>query len=130
VKTNTDIQIRFGDVDMLQHINNVNMQHYFDLGKGDFFRALLPGEPYSEPKFITASTTTSYFEQTRFEDKIYVETSLEKIGNKSFTLFQRIINKTTGSVHAESHTVMVMFDFKAQVTISIPDSLRSKMSER
>ena len=31
-KTETDIQIRFDDIDMLGHVNNVNLQHYFDLG--------------------------------------------------------------------------------------------------
>ena len=29
----SDIQIRFADADSLGHINNVNLQHYFDVGK-------------------------------------------------------------------------------------------------
>ena len=31
--TTTPIQMRFADVDMLGHVNNVNQQHYFDVGK-------------------------------------------------------------------------------------------------
>lgn len=32
----TQIQMRFADIDVLGHVNNVNQQHYFDLGKCDF----------------------------------------------------------------------------------------------
>ena len=41
----TKIQMRFADVDMLGHVNNVNQQHYFDLGKSDFFRRVLGMKP-------------------------------------------------------------------------------------
>ena len=33
----TQIQMRFADIDVLGHVNNVNQQHYFDLGKCDFY---------------------------------------------------------------------------------------------
>lgn len=39
--TTTPIQMRFADVDMLGHVNNVNQQHYFDVGKSDFFAQVL-----------------------------------------------------------------------------------------
>lgn len=32
----TQIQMRFADIDVLGHVNNVNQQHYFDLGKSTF----------------------------------------------------------------------------------------------
>lgn len=38
------IQIRFADADCLNHINNVNLQHYFDIGKMDFYEKVL-GKP-------------------------------------------------------------------------------------
>ena len=113
---------------MLGHVNNVNLQHYFDLGKSDFFRTVFGLVQMGKgEELITASTSTSYIEQTRYDDRIYVETSIEKIGNKSFTVFQRIINAATGKVHAESRTVMVCYDFTLQTSISIPAEWRRKM---
>jgi acyl-CoA thioesterase FadM len=104
------------------------LQHYFDLGKSEFFAALLGVRQRGEgTELITASTATSYFLQTRYEARIFVETSLERIGNKSFGLVQRIVNADTGAVHAESHTAMVAFDFTSQQTVAIPDLWRSKM---
>ncbi len=66
--TETDIQIRFADIDILGHVNNVNLQHYFDLGKTAFYREVLevdvfPGGGGAFP--ITAATETSYLAQTR-----------------------------------------------------------------
>ena len=37
----SDIQIRFADADSLGHINNVNLQHYFDVGKMEFYEKVL-----------------------------------------------------------------------------------------
>lgn len=121
----TEIQIRFADVDMLKHVNNVNLQHYFDLGKTDFFRRVMHIElPWDGSGVITASTQTSYFFQTRFDDRVCVETQVEKIGNKSITLLQRLVDIPTGRVNVESRTVLVAFDFSRQESIPVPDPWR------
>lgn len=127
IKTETDIQIRFADVDILGHVNNVNLQHFFDLGKSDYLSTVLGlGLVWKEEGLITAATNTSYLAQTRPEEKIYVETQVEKIGTKSITVFQRIIARGSGEVKAESRTVLVAFDFKAQESIEIPADWREK----
>ncbi len=126
--TKTDIQIRFADVDMLRHVNNVNLQHYFDLGKNDFFRVVAPGiDVGSQQGLITARTETDFLAQTRYTDRIEVETGVEKIGNKSFTLIQRIVDKATGEVKARSLTVMVCFDFLNQQPIPVPEGMRKEL---
>ena len=42
----TKIQMRFADIDVLGHVNNVNQQHYFDLGKCDFYKQVLGLTPF------------------------------------------------------------------------------------
>lgn len=124
----TDIQIRFADVDILGHVNNVNLQHYFDLGKNTYFQQVLGlNHVIGEQGLITAATNTSYLGQTRLTDQIYVETSVEKIGDKSLTMLQRIIDHANGDVRAESRSVMVAFNFNTQESISVPDSWRTKI---
>lgn len=124
-KTVTDIQIRFADVDILGHVNNVNQQHYFDLGKSAYYIEIMGGgDMLGERGIITAGTTNSYLAQIRPHERVYVETSMEKIGEKSMTLFQRIISRDTGEVKAESRSAMVAFDFVHQVSIRVPDEWR------
>lgn len=127
MKTKLDIQIRFADVDMLRHVNNVNLQHYYDLAKNYHFSQIIGLRPgYTSKSIITAATNSSYFKQTRVDDDIYVETQIEKVGHKSITLFQRIIARPTGEVKSESRSVMVTYDFEHQTSIPIPDDWREK----
>ncbi|MCD8101000.1 MAG: acyl-CoA thioesterase [Alistipes sp.] len=129
-KTITPIQKRFADADILGHVNNVNLQHYFDVGKSDWFRSVLGVEDFWEGEgIITAATRTSYLAQTRLQDEVAVETAIEKVGTKSFTLAQRIVGCDDGAVRAESSSVMVAFDFTRQVSIGIPAAWKEKMED-
>ena len=97
--TTTPIQMRFADVDMLGHVNNVNQQHYFDVGKSDFFAQVLdPAPNWKQEGLITVSTYNDYLAQIRYGEPIAVLTRIEKVGNKSFTLFQQIVNTATQEV--------------------------------
>lgn len=125
IKREVDIQIRFADVDKLGHVNNVNQQHYFDLGKSEFYLEVLNiKSDWSKEGILTANTNTSYFAQILPDDKIYVETSVEAIGDKSITIFQRLISRLSGEVKAESRSVMVAFDFEQQLSITVPQEWR------
>ena len=101
----TKIQMRFADVDMLGHVNNVNQQHYFDLVKSDFFRRVLG-----------------------MEDPIVVTTCVDRIGHKSFTLRQQIVDTRTREVRTECTTVLVAFDFERQESIEILAPWREKLA--
>ena len=84
--TTTPIQMRFADVDMLGHVNNVNQQHYFDVGKSDFVAQVLdPAPNWKQEGLITVSTYNDYLAQIRYGEPIAVLTRIEKVGNKSFT---------------------------------------------
>ena len=112
-------------MDSLGHVNTVNLQHYFDLGQNAYFRDILhAGVEWHKLGIITASTTTSYLAQTRLTDRIYVETQIEKIGNKSITVCQRIWSRDSGEVKPESRSVMVAFDFEKQVSVPVPERWR------
>lgn len=116
----TDIQIRFADGDTLGHINNVNLQHYFDLGKMEFYtRAMDKTIEADKESLILASTHTDYYKQSHLYNKLQVLTQVERIGNKSITFFQRLTNKETGEVNAECRTVAVAYNFETQETFPL-----------
>ena len=61
------IQKRFADVDMLGHVNNVNLQHYFDLGKSDMFRRLIGGvEDHNSNTSLIIKATHNVYESPVF----------------------------------------------------------------
>lgn len=122
----TAIQKRFADVDIFHHVNNVAQQSYFDVGKSDYFARVLECELMDiRPMIVTVSTSTSYMGQIRRNDEIEVVTQTEKIGDKSFTLFQQIV--CGDDVRSESRSVMVAFDFGRQESVRVPDQWRHKL---
>ena len=129
--TTTPIQMRFADVDMLGHVNNVNQQHYFDVGKSDFFAQVLdPAPNWKQEGLITVSTYNDYLAQIRYGEPIAVLTRIEKVGNKSFTLFQQIVNTATQEVKTQSRSVLVAFDFVAQVSNPLLEPWRKSFGKQ
>ena len=124
----TDIQFRFADVDMLGHVNNVNQQHYFDVGKSDYLKKVF-GIDMIWPKqgLITASSYTDYMAQIRPGESVYVETTVEKTGDKSFVFLQRLRSRGDNELKSESRNVMVAFDFELQQSIPVPQHWRDAM---
>lgn len=116
----TEIQKRFSDVDLFGHVNNVYIQDYFDLGKTDFYTNVL-GDTMNWHKdaLVIVSVHSDYMEQTRYKDEVYVETAIAKIGNKSFTFLQKLIDREKGRVNAICRTVVVGFDFEKQVSMPL-----------
>ncbi len=126
----TEIQKRFSDVDMFGHVNNVYIQDYFDLGKTDFYANVLGSSMnWHKDSLVIVSVHSDYLEQTRYEDEVYVETAIEKIGNKSFTFLQKLMDKNRERVNAVCHTVVVGFDFEKQVSMPLLPDWVEKLKE-
>ena len=105
---------------------------YFDVAKSEFLAATLQGDAtVDRMRVVTVATNTSYLAQVRFDDDTYVTTECEKIGNKSFTLLQRIYDRREGenaTIKTEGRSVMVAFDFEAQQAVPVPDEWRKELS--
>lgn len=107
----TQIQIRFSDIDSFEHVNNINIQHYYDYGKVIYFRDVLGITGVrSNPSLVIVSTTSNYFLPILFNDSIDVETSVIEYGEKSVTLYQRIIDNNSSEIKSDCTVTMVVFD--------------------
>ncbi len=126
MKITTEIQQRFADADTLGHINNIHLQEYFDLGKMELYATLLGSRiDWRGVNLVLVSIKTDMMRQTRLGDDIIVESWVEKIGIKSMTVRQRLINRADGDANAECSTVVVCFDFASQRAIPFPDEWRA-----
>lgn len=128
---NTDLQLRWSDMDMLGHVYNGNYQHLFDVGKSDYFERVLHLEHnwiHTGDGFLTATTTNTYLKSVTLGLKVHCTTCVEKVGTKSFTFFQQIIATQTSEVMTESRSVIVCFDTRSQQTVPVPDAWREAMT--
>ncbi len=127
--TETRIQMRFADSDMLGHINNVNLQHYFDVGKSDYFGQVLQlAIRRDSASLILANTNTQYHAETLYGQEIWVRTWVGRVGTKSITVEQELFDRTTGQLKASSTSIMVAYDFEQGYSIPVPDAWRARIS--
>jgi len=118
----TDIQQRFADIDRLGHVNNIRLQEYFDLGKMQFYDTVLGGRlDWQAVNLILVSIHTEIGRQTFMDSPLTVETSIEKIGTKSISVYQRLVDENSGLTNAECRSVVVAFDFVSQQSVPIPE---------
>lgn len=125
-KHSLPIQLRFNDADTLGHINNAVYLNFYDLGKTSYFQTicgenLLP----SDIDVVVAHLDVDFLSPIFLTDTVEVQTMVEKIGTKSFTLLQRIVRSDTNEVKCVCRTVMVGFDFKINCSKPISDKWRT-----
>ncbi len=123
------IQVRFNDIDRLEHVNNSIYQQYFDLGKVAYFDEVLQEHmDWNVEGLVLASISIDFLIPIKKYDRIEVRTKVYEIGNKSLKMRQDIFNHTTGQVASSSRSVMVNFNNSLGKTLPIPLKWREKIA--
>lgn len=129
-KHNTEVQIRFNDIDGLGHVNNSVYAQYFDMGRQNYFETLKEGPiEWKDAGLIIASTHTDFLFPIFLKDQIKVGTQIINIGNKSLQMEQIIFDAFTLQVKATCQSVMVGFDPSTNESMVIPDFWRNRISD-
>lgn len=114
-------QIRFSDVDQFGHMNNSVYFSLYDLAKTTYFKDVF-GDLHDWKKFgvVVANINADFIAPVFFSDELVIETAVVHLGNKSLTLLQRAINKSSGVVKCQCRTVLVGYDVATKEPIPIP----------
>lgn len=129
MKHRVPIQLRFNDTDALGHVNNSTYFSFYDLGKTEYFRTVRGYNIFkNEIDIVVAHAEVDFIEPVFLTDEISVQTSVSKMGNKSFSLDQQIIDLKSGAVKCKCTTVMVGYDFKTKKTIPISEEWRKAIA--
>ncbi|MCT4615971.1 MAG: acyl-CoA thioesterase [Marinifilaceae bacterium] len=125
------IQVRFGDIDLMQHVNNGVQLSYLDTARLDYFNNVFPNNSinWEEEALIVAHLEIDYLSSITMETQIEVQTKISKLGNKSISLEQNICNRKTGDVITQTKQVMVAFNSKLKQSIEVPEHLKLKIKE-
>jgi acyl-CoA thioester hydrolase len=120
---------RFGDADALGHINNVSMALWFELARNPLFDIFVP--PAKIPDrgnfpLIMVHTDYDYLAQMYLRSVVEIKTWIEKIGNKSFTVYHEAWQ--SGRLCAKGRAVIVYYDFGAEKSAPLPGDKRELLS--
>lgn len=125
----TPIQIRFSDLDKLNHVSNSVYQQYFDLGRMAYFDDVFKERISWDPEgLIVVSIKLDFYKPILLYDKMVVRTKITKIGNKSLTMYQDLFNEDTNEVTSASESIMAAVDYHKGESIPIPQRWRERIS--
>src|SRR5574344_1611793 len=104
-KHKVPIQIRFSDIDAVNHVNNSIISQYYDVGRIQYFEAVLGiNFKWADVLAVVVYTENNFYSSINQDDNIYVETKLIRFGNKSMEMFQQIVEEQTGKVKSTCKT--------------------------
>lgn len=120
----TYLTVRFGETDLLGHVNNASYFSYLEHARIEFFKELDTEKNYNGWQFILATIKCDFVAQTFFDQELTIATKITRIGNSSFTLKQPIYDRKTGKLLADGESVIVYFDFEEQKSKPLPSYWR------
>jgi acyl-CoA thioester hydrolase len=124
------VEVRYGDLDPQGHVNNAKHLTYFEQARIAYMIELglfTQDQSFMEIGVILADVHITYLEPVYFGQHIKVGVRAVKLGNKSMTWAQNIVDAKTGRELAKGEVIMVTYDYKAEKTINIPHDWREKI---
>ncbi|MFG1360204.1 acyl-CoA thioesterase [Xanthobacter pseudotagetidis] len=117
--------IRFGDTDMLGHVNNAVISTYLETGRTQLLRA---GDHAMAPDgtfFSLARIVLDFRAEVMWPGQVEVGTRVLKVGRSSVTLGQALFQD--GKCVATAETVMVLVDRQTRRSSPFPPDLAVRL---
>jgi acyl-CoA thioester hydrolase len=129
-KSYADLRIRFNDIDILGHLNNVVYFSLFDTAKADYLTAVKKGNvDWRRVESVIANVNCSFISSAFYGEPIRIYTRCIAMGEKSYTLQQVMTNTNTKEVKAVCDTVMVSFDPETKKSVAISNEHRKAIED-
>ncbi len=124
----TKIQMRYGDLDALGHVNNAVFLTYYELGRTNFFREYLGGFISRDVSFVVNHAEIDFRAPIHFEDEPVVLTWISGLGITSCVFSHKIISEDYKKIFSEGKTVVVWVDSSLRKK-EIQTELREKLEK-
>jgi len=121
------IEVRYGDLDPQGHVNNSKYLTFFESGRINYFTHLglfTPGQSFLDIHVIMAEARVTFHAAIEYGTPVKVGVRTSKMGNKSMTVDQNVVNAETGEVLASGYVILVAYDYYAKKSVPIPDDMR------
>jgi acyl-CoA thioester hydrolase len=121
------LQIRFADIDRLNHVNNACYHNYVELGRVNYLNEVLGKKiNWNVNGFILARTEIDHLEPIFLNDEIWCCTKIHRLGNKSAGTRSEILKIVNGEIIECAHIagVLVAMDYSKNESILIPAEWR------
>ncbi len=124
-----ECHVRFSDVDVYGHVNNVKYFEYFQEARIAFILSLAGGlfDADSNNRQVVARIDVDYKRPILFRAEPYaVETWVTRIGTSSYGLGCQIVDES-GLVYSTAEVALVTFDVSTQRSRPLTDAERTRL---
>ena len=124
----TPVHIRFADMDILRHVNNVALAQYFEASRTAFVYDVisLAGVDQSN-EFVLARVVIDFLKELHYPGSCEVGARLIRLGNKSMTSGYGIFQGD--KCYATSEAVNVFYDLTTRSTMAPAPGVRKILEE-
>lgn len=132
----TEIPVAWGEMDALQHVNNVVYFKYFETARIDFFTQvnLLSNLQTTHVGPVLSDNHARYKRPVTFPDTLLVGVKISDIQADRFMMHYTVFSQVQQAVTTLGHSQVVMFNFKtgkkATLTPELLSALRAHEEEK
>ncbi len=125
-----EIEVRYADLDTLQHVNNVTIMQYVENARIGYYQAagIWDGKIRQGFGMVVASVKIDFVSSILFGDSVRVGVKTGRIGGKSITFRFQVENSQSGQVFARGEVVMVSFSQEEQKSVPVSQEWREKLA--
>ena len=131
-KHSIPIQIRFSDIDKINHVNNACYLNYFETARVNYFDLVFKGRnDWTKLGFVLARNEINHLHPLHLEDQIFCYTKITELGNKSMTIKNCILKKTTDGLIecANGIGILVAMNYVTRESVLIPEDWKKMITE-
>lgn len=125
----TDIPLRFGDIDSMGHVNNAVTMTLFELGRAKFFADVLGVRRVEDYEFILAEATVRYRIPILLQDHVRLRMFITDVARSSFRFRAELFDPRDGRVYTEADTTQVMYDYAKGRAKHVPPGFLEKVKD-
>ena len=121
-----DFNIEWGDMDALQHVNNIEYFKYFQVARITYFEKIDSESVMGETRIssILASTQCKFIYPLAYPDSISVGVRVDTMADQYFTMQYAVVSHKHQRLAAIGDAKVVMFDYANNKKVSIPNEIR------
>ncbi|QSX38948.1 acyl-CoA thioesterase [Shewanella sedimentimangrovi] len=125
------INVAWGEMDALQHVNNVVYFRYFETARIDYFDRIYPlGAMYAKGVGpVISENQARYKRPVTFPDTLLVGVSISDVRDDRFTLHYEVFSERQQALTTTGSSVAVMFDFSSGAKAQLPAELRQLLEQ-
>jgi acyl-CoA thioester hydrolase len=120
----TTVEVRWRDLDAMNHVNNAVYFTYLEQARVHYLRelGLVPSVP-AGIGFILAEAWCQFKHPLTLGERVTVHIRVSELGRSSF-VFKYRIESEDGHLAAEAHTTQVRYDYENEHSVPLSDAWR------